>query len=128
MGKASAFHRGREVPLAGDRTFDPWTVTFYSDQAMAIRQALETWSDYMNNYLDNTAQSINPDDYKGIALVSQLDRQDKVLQTYLVGDIFPLQISEIQLAWDQNDVVQEFSVTFAVGYVDPATKQSVTQE
>ena len=36
--------RGRILPVAGDRTFDPWTVTIINDQKFNIRDAMEQWS------------------------------------------------------------------------------------
>jgi hypothetical protein len=114
IGQAQVFHRGRGIPLAGDRTFAPWTVTVYADQDMVIRDKFEMWSDLMNTYATASGQT-NPEAYKGEALVSLLDRSgDQAIYSYIMQGIFPLDISDIQLSWQANDVVGEFSVTFAI--------------
>ena len=46
-------YRGREVKLAGERTFDPWTITIINDTSMKLRQYFERWSDAMNNRINN---------------------------------------------------------------------------
>jgi len=118
IGQAPVFHRGRVIPLAGERTFNPWNITIYADQALAIRSQFEVWSNLMNDYA-NASGETDPNSYKAQAIVTQLDRNDLVVKTYNIVGIFPVDISEIQLAWQQNDTVEEFTVTFAVERVDP---------
>ena len=45
--------RGRTLKLAGDRTFETWTITVINDTDFAIRSAFEKWSNYMNRLSDN---------------------------------------------------------------------------
>lgn len=128
IGQAQAFHRGRMIPLAGERQFNPWSITFYADQQMAIRTVFERWSNAINNYSDNTGIT-NPGSYKGSGRIYLMQRNDVIdnqaeyeaqaLKKYIVKGIFPIDISEIQVAWQLNDQLMEFSVTFAVESVDP---------
>jgi hypothetical protein len=118
IGQAQVFHRGRMIPLAGERTFDPWNVTVYADQNMAIRSLFEDWSNAMNNYTDNTGTT-NQAEYKAEGLIKLLDRNNNVIKSWKVVGIFPVNISPMQLSWQQNDVVGEFSITFAVEQFDP---------
>jgi hypothetical protein len=118
IGQSQVFHRGRMIPLAGERQFQPWTVVVYADQSMSIRDQFETWSNAINNYSDNTGLT-TPINYKGSATVQLLDRNSSVpLYEYRMKGIFPIEISEIQLGWAQNDVVGEFQVTFAIESFD----------
>ncbi len=127
IGQAPTFHRGRMIPLAGERTFDPWSIVVYADQDMNVRRSFEKWGHFINNYRDNTGET-NPDrgtgGYKGEFVVELLRRNDtssdlSTLSTYNIRGMFPINISEMQLSWQQNDVVGEFSVTFAVEDVIP---------
>lgn len=126
IGTAPVYHRGRMIPLAGERTFDAWSVVVYSDSQHDIRTQFEEWSNVMNNYADNTGFE-NPNIYKGEAIVTQLARNDsgeresEGVKRYKMIGIYPSNVSEIQLSWQQNDVVEEFSVTFMVERVDPFT-------
>ena len=39
--------RGRILKIAGDRTFDTWTVTVINDVDFSIRSAMEKWMDFI---------------------------------------------------------------------------------
>lgn len=110
-------YRGREVKLAGERIFDPWTITVINDTSMILRQRFEEWSDFMNNRIDNSG-SIVPSTYLRDLTVQQLDRNDVKLREYIVRNAFPINVSEIALAYSQNDVISEFTVTFQYSHFD----------
>ena len=38
--------RGRELKIAGDRTFEPWSVTVINDTDFSVRGAFERWVNY----------------------------------------------------------------------------------
>lgn len=104
-------YRGREVKLAGERIFDPWTITVVNDTEFSLRRPFEAWMDGMNDLVDNTGFT-RPSDYQVDISVQHLDRNDGVLQTYKLHSAFPINMSEIALQYGQNDVVEEFTVTF----------------
>ena len=110
-------YRGREVKLAGERVFDPWTITIINDTAFTLRKYFEAWSNLMNDRATNTG-SIVPATYLYDLTVQQLDRNDAVLRTYLLKSAFPNTVSEIALAYGQNDTISEFTVTFQYAYFD----------
>ena len=119
--------RGRILKVAGDRTFDPWTVTVINDEDFKVRTAFEKWANVMSKLDDATGVS-NPGSYMTDAEVSQLGRgaslnattndggQSEVLRTYRFYDIFPTAITEIALSYDTGDTVETFDVTFQIQY------------
>ena len=92
-------YRGREVKLAGERIFDPWTITIANDTAQSLRQPFEEWLDGMNNRNDNSALALQPRDYQADITVTHLDRNDNALPGGIVTlrDAFPINMSEIAL-------------------------------
>ena len=76
IGNIPVPFRGRVLPVAGDRTFDPWTVTVINDSKFNIRDAMEQWSNKIND-LQFDVGDINPADYQTKAEVFQLSRQGK---------------------------------------------------
>lgn len=104
-------YRGREVKLAGERIFDPWTVTIINDTEMSLRKPFEQWMNGMNDLETNTGV-LAPTDYQVDIQVEHLDRNDEVLMTYNLYNAFPINMSEIALQYGQNDVIEEFTVTF----------------
>ena len=104
-------YRGREVKLAGERIFDPWTVTIVNDSEFSLHAPLMAWMNSINNVNDNTGV-ITPNEYYAQLEVEHLDRNDNTIAKYVLRDAFPINISEIALNYGQNDVIEEFSVTF----------------
>ena len=106
--------RGRVLKIAGDRTFDSWTVTVINDTDFAIRSAFERWSNTINRLSDNTGLT-NLFDYQADAYVYQLDRDGSTLRSYRFYDTFPTQVGPIELSYDAQGI-QEFTVELQVQY------------
>ena len=118
LGNIPVPYRGRVLPVAGDRTFDPWTVTIINDTDFQIRDAMEKWSNSIND-LQTAQGSVDPAVYQRSALVKQLSREganpgdpEKVLRTYNFEGIYPNTVSAIPLDFGATDQIQEFQVTF----------------
>ena len=119
IGNIPVPFRGRVLPVAGDRTFDPWTVTIINDTNFVIRDAMEKWSNSIND-LQTAQGKINPADYQTSAIVKQLSRKgvaDKdsaidILRTYTFEGIYPNVVSSIPLDYGATDQIEEFQVTF----------------
>ena len=109
--------RGRILKIAGDRTFDTWTVTVINDTDFAIRSAFEKWMNSINRLSDATGTN-NPADYQEDAYVHQLDRDGSTLRTYRFYDVFPTQISQVDLSYETVDTIQEFTVELQVLYYE----------
>ena len=105
--------RGRILKIAGDRTFDTWTVTVINDVDFSIRSAMEKWMDFINSMEDATGAQ-DPALYQPDAYVHQLDRDGSTLRSYKFHDIFPTNISAIDLSYETVDSVEEFTVEFQV--------------
>ena len=110
-------YRGREVKFAGERTFDPWTITVLNDTSMKMRQLFERWSNLMNNRNDNGG-SLAPATYMCDLEVAQLDRNDTEIRKYTIYNAFPITVSEVALAYSANDVISEFNVTFQYSHFE----------
>ena len=105
--------RGRILKIAGDRTFDTWTVTVINDVDFAIRSAFEKWMNFINKMEDATGAQ-DPAAYQPDAYVHQLDRDGSTLRSYKFHDVFPTNISAVDLSYETVDTVEEFTVEFQV--------------
>ena len=108
--------RGRILKIAGDRTFDSWSITVINDTDFAIRSAFERWMNVINRLSDNTG-AVNPADYQADAYVYQLDRDGQSLRAYRFYDTFPTQVGPIELSYDATGI-QEFTVELQVQYLE----------
>ena len=104
--------RGRTLKLAGDRTFATWTITVLNDTDFIIRSAFENWMNTINRVSDNTGVTDSAE-YTADAFVYQLDRDGSTLRAYRFYDLFPTNISAIQLDYG-TDGIQEFTVEMQV--------------
>ena len=107
--------RGRILKVAGDRTFETWTITVINDVDFSIRSAFEKWMNVINRMTDATGLT-DPNTYYKDAVVKQLDRNGGVLRSYKFWDIFPTNISTIDLNYETTDTIQEFTVEMQVHY------------
>ena len=111
IGEVAVTFRGRSLFLAGDREFEQWTTTVLNDTDFMIRNAMERWQNAMNDFQTNTGLT-NVADYTADLTVEQLDRDDTVLHQYTLEGCFPRGIGPIELAYDTNDAIEEFEITW----------------
>ena len=107
--------RGRILKVAGERTFDTWTVTVLNDADFQIRTSMEQWMNGISR-LTNGSGEVDPTMYTADALVKQLDRNGDTLRLYNFVGLFPTNVSEIALSMDTTDTIEEFTVEFQVLY------------
>ena len=112
--------RGRQLKVAGDRTFEPWTVTIINDTDFAVRDSMERWLNGINNHKANTGLT-NPVDYQADLIVDQLDRDGSEIKTYNFRGAFPVNISNIELNYETVDTIEEFTVEFQIQYWESNT-------
>ena len=117
--------RGRIFKVAGDRTIEPWSITIINDEDFRIRKAMEEWVDLIAK-LENNLGATDPSAYMVNAKVFQLGRgsapssqtnagdRNAVLREYEFIDIFPTNVSSIDLSYDSSDTIEEFTVDFQV--------------
>lgn len=112
VGITSMMYRGRQVKLAGERTFDNWEVQCVNDGDFSIHNAFESWMQAVNNKRDNTGL-LDVAAYTVTMQVEQLDRNDNTLKMYQFIEAFPVNISPIRLDFSDNDTIERFTVSFA---------------
>ena len=121
MGEVTVPYRGRQVFVPGDRTYDAWTITVFNDTGFTIRGALENWQNQVQDIGSTTKASIEGMSVYRDAQVIHLGRNGEVLRTYYLFNCWPTTVDAIDLAFDTNDAVEEFGVTFRFNYMTVAS-------
>ena len=129
IGTVPVYYFGREMKFAGNRTFADWTITVINDENFQIRSAMENWMNAINSHVGNIRNpgAISPTGTSGIsggssyvadATVQQFSKLGTTIPQglYTFVGMFPTDISPIDLSWDANDAIEEFTVTFAYQY------------
>jgi hypothetical protein len=112
--------RGRQLKMAGDRTFAPWTVTIINDTDFDVRNAMERWSNGMNNHSANSGLT-SPIAYEADLFIEQLDKDGSSLKKYTLRGAFPTEIAPIDVSYASVDEIERFSVTFEFQYFETDT-------
>ncbi len=112
--------RGRILNVAGDRTFEPWTVTILNDTGFEVRDSMERWMNGINGHAANTGIT-NPVDYQTDLIIDQLDRDESVIKRYNIRGAFPTSVGDIALTYDQGGEVETFDVSFTYQYWESNT-------
>ena len=138
VGNVPIDFRGRKLNIAGDRTFEPWSITVLNDTDFKLYRAFERWMNLINKHEDNSGLT-DPTAYQKDLFVRQLGRsslsgpgpasdpQLPVLKMYKFHGTFPTNISDIPLSYDSSDTLEEFTVELQVQWLDALDSQSRTQ-
>lgn len=117
---------GRQIKLAGDRSFTDWSVTVMNDEDYVVRNMFEDWSNKINQLVGNV-KLLPANTYKfSDALVTQFSKDGAAIRAYNFVGIFPVSISSMALDWDNTNAIQTFDVTFAYDYWVPVQIGSST--
>lgn len=107
---------GRYAKVAGDVDVQDWSITIINDADFSVRDAFERWINLISGIESNVAAPgfSNPSRYFASARVNQLDREHRTIKSYKFDGMFPTNVSEISLAYDPANQVEEFLVSLAV--------------
>jgi uncharacterized protein YlzI (FlbEa/FlbD family) len=123
VGNVPVFYFGRELKVAGNRSFPDWTITVINDEDFLIRNSMETWLNAINGHSSNlrSAAARNVNGYSVDARVTQFGKTGEELKTYRFVGMFPLDVSPIDLDWGSNDTIEEYAITFAYQWWEAET-------
>jgi len=107
--------RGRQLKIAGDRTFENWNITIINESSFSVRNAFERWLNGINEHVNGTGL-VNPVDYQADMVVEQLGRDDEVLKTCTIRGAFPVNLGAIELNYETTDTISDFTVEMAYQY------------
>lgn len=129
VGLAPLFYFGREVKLAGNRTYQDWTVQIINDEDFQIRNAMELWVNGINDPAGNIRDpnaTVLDGGYGVDAIVNQYGKTGDIIKQYQFIGIWPMDVSPIELDWGANDTIEEYAVTFAVQFYGDPTLSDLT--
>ena len=107
----------RAIKLPGRKTYEDYTINFYEDEDLTVRNAFEAWSNAINSPETNTRLTATTDtsEYKSTILLEQLNQKGEVIRTYKLLGAYPTTVGSVELDWEQESIYM-FPVTFAYDY------------
>ena len=109
--------RGRNLKIAGDRTFDPWTITVINDNAGI--------TDPTGYQQDLFVRQLGRSEVAGTNPVSSATVP--VLKQYKFLGAFPTLVSAIDLSYENTDAIEEFTVELQYQWYDALDSSGQTQ-
>ncbi|NDB57233.1 hypothetical protein EB001_02105 [bacterium] len=127
VGTVEVPFRGRVIKLPGDRTFEAWTITIFGDENLKLRSYFEKWLDVLNEHTSGAGYT-NSANYSATLQVDQLfrgsgkgsqtgnEKPHSVIRSYQFINSFPTNVSQIDLSYDNNNSIAEYTVEFQYDY------------
>lgn len=116
VGKVDLAYMNRVIGLAGDRTYDAWTITVYNDYQQITREKFLKWQELCQTY-DKVIHGELPNSYKNqTAQIWQYDRAGNKTASFTITGIWPMNIGEVALEWGISDAAEVFTVELNVDW------------
>jgi|TARA_B110001454_G_C12525017_1_gene352707 hypothetical protein len=112
--------RGRKLNLAGDRVFTALTLTIINDAEFDVRKAFEQWMNGINQHQENTGL-VDMNDYSVDVVVEQLRKDGTTSKRYDFRGCWPSSLAAIDLNYETNDTIEDFTVELQVQYWESDT-------
>jgi hypothetical protein len=125
IGLVEVPYFGRNIKLAGNRTFAEWTTTVINDEDFAIHAGLVNWMNGIQGHGENL-RTVSGNDYQVDAQVTHYKKEGEVAKQITMINCWPSSVAAIELGWDQNDAVEEFAVTWQYDYWQIADDKTQT--
>lgn len=121
VGRIEVWTQGRKQIIPGETEFDnSWTLTFYQEQGHDLRSRFLDWMKNMDDWFKNK-HTCTPQDWMVDASIVQMgcgdnnSYQDNAAgtATYKFYDLFPTEVTAVDVDDERINTLQEFQVTFA---------------
>ena len=139
LGVIEVPYFGRKIKVAGNRTFENWTVTILNDEDFAVRDLFETWHQVINSHEQNLRNGgylqegggVGANSYRSVAIVKHYAKTGVLnggtdvatgaipSRSYKFFNIWPVSVSSIDLNWETTDTIEEFQVELAYDFWQP---------
>lgn len=118
IGITTLNYFGREVKIAGNKTFEDWTTTIINDEDFAVRRMLEKWQETISGNSTNSRGlgKTTPQSYTSTATITQFGKAGNAIREYKIANLWPTTLAEISLDWSENDSVETFDCTWAYSH------------
>ena len=107
---------GREIKIAGNRTYATWTTTVMLEEDFDVRDQIERWQMRINQGDTNIRAEVF-EEYKEDAQVLLYGKNGTVIRRYNLVGLWPSDVGLIDLAWD-NTEIGTYEVTWTFDYMN----------
>ena len=111
---------GRAVKLPGNRTYEDLSTTVINDEGYNFRNTVENWMSKLNSHAGNVRAASHISKlggYTGTMYLKTFTKTGAVDgDPWMFFNIFPTSLDQIDVNWDPNDAVMEYTINWAYDY------------
>ena len=107
---------GRQIKVAGNRTYAEWETTVMIEEDFSVRDAIERWSMRINRGDTNIRDEVN-EEYKEDAQILLYGKDGTVIRRYNLVGLWPQEVGTMELDWENGDI-GTYSVTWAFDFMN----------
>ena len=124
-------YKGRSIPVRGQVQYThTWECTFYLNENHSIKNAFEAWIEALDEKVNYPPEDSNLvastkkkhsslEDYtKDICIYQQNFEDTSQTARYILHNVFPIEVSAVQVSAEGPGQLLEFTVTFSFSYFD----------
>ena len=117
MGEVSIKYHGMELKLPGDYTKENITIGFLNSYGWEGRNFFEMWMEFNQQVSEqNIRQSANTMLNGSKIVINQLGRIGNIIASYELYNVFPINLSSIDLSSSEYDSIEKFTVEFSYSH------------
>ena len=118
IGQIELKHHGMSLFLPGDASHEDLSLTFFNHYGWEPRDFFEGWIEIMQAVQSDNSRTDGIDMIidSGLEVHQIGDTEDDILAIYKFYDVFPKNVSSIELSMESNDAVETFTVDFAYSH------------
>lgn len=113
IGQVEHKRYGVSRKFPGDPSWNDLTITFIGDTAWTARSLIDLWMDFIVDSDVNNRGSSNHVASGSRCILNPIDGKGKIITSYMFNDIWPKEVSDVDLNRESTDQALEFTVTFA---------------
>ena len=107
---------GRQIKIAGNRTYAEWSTTVMVEEDFSIRDELERWSMRINQGDTNIRDEVN-EEYKEDAQILLYGKNGTVIRRYNLVGLWPQEVGTLELDWENGDI-GTYEVTWSFDFMN----------
>ena len=115
VGVITVPYFGRQLKIAGDRTFATLSCTIINDEKYLVRASFEQWMAVIASH-DTAVGAEALDFYQRDLMLTQLTRGKAPSAQYSFASAFPTALGSIALDWSSTDAIEDYTVEFQYQY------------
>jgi hypothetical protein len=115
LGVITVPYFGRQLKIAGDRTFATLSCTIINDENYFVRSSFEQWMNIIASH-DTAVGAEALDFYQRELVLTQLTRGKAPSAQYNFASAFPTGLGSIALDWSSTDAIEDYTVEFQYQY------------